>query len=54
MQRRSKLASSTVEMLCFLLGHAEGYKKNKEDRLSQLSFETTACQDMSLEAEKLN
>jgi hypothetical protein len=27
------------------------YKKNKEDRLSQLSYETPACQDMSLGAE---
>jgi hypothetical protein len=29
------------------------YKKDKEDRLSQLSFETPACQDMSLGAEEL-
>jgi hypothetical protein len=31
-----------------------GYKKDKEDRLSQLSFETPACQDMSLGAQELN
>jgi hypothetical protein len=31
-----------------------GYKKNKEDRLSQLSFETPACQDMSWGVEELN
>jgi hypothetical protein len=30
------------------------YKKDKEDRLSYLSFETPACQDMSLGAEELN
>jgi hypothetical protein len=29
------------------------YKKDKEDRLSQLSFETPACQDMSLGEEEL-
>jgi hypothetical protein len=31
-----------------------GYKKDKEDRLRQLSFETPACRDMSLKAEELN
>jgi hypothetical protein len=31
-----------------------GYKKNKERRLSQLSFETPSCQDMSLGAEEFN
>jgi hypothetical protein len=31
-----------------------GYKKDKVDRLSQLSYETPACQDMSFGAEKLN
>jgi hypothetical protein len=31
-----------------------GYKKCKENCLSQLSFETPACQDMSLGAEELN
>jgi hypothetical protein len=31
-----------------------GYKKDKEDRLSQLSFETPACQDVSVRAEELN
>jgi hypothetical protein len=30
-----------------------GYEKDKEDHLSQLSFETPACQDMSLGAEEL-
>jgi hypothetical protein len=30
------------------------YKKDKEDNLSQLSFETPTCQDMSFGAEKLN
>jgi hypothetical protein len=30
------------------------YKKDKEDRLSQLSFETPACQDMRLGAEEFN
>jgi hypothetical protein len=29
-----------------------GYKKDKEDRLSQSSFEMPACQDVSLGAEK--
>jgi hypothetical protein len=29
-------------------------KKDKEDRLSQMSFETPTCQDMSLGAEKLH
>jgi hypothetical protein len=29
-----------------------GYRKCKEDRLSQLSFETPACQDVSLGVEK--
>jgi hypothetical protein len=33
---------------------AEGYKKDKEDRLSPLSFETPACQNMSFGAEELN
>jgi hypothetical protein len=33
---------------------AQGYKKDKEDRLSQLSLETPACQDMNLGAEELN
>jgi hypothetical protein len=31
-----------------------GYKKDNEDRLRQLSFETPACQDMILGAEELN
>jgi hypothetical protein len=31
-----------------------GYKVNKEDCLSQLSFETPACQDMSLVVEQLS
>jgi hypothetical protein len=31
-----------------------GYKKDKEGCLSQLSFETPTCQDMSLGAEELN
>jgi hypothetical protein len=30
------------------------YKKDKEDRLSQLSFEKPACKGMSLGAEELN
>jgi hypothetical protein len=30
-----------------------GYKKDIEDRLSQLGFETPACQDMSLGAGEL-
>jgi PII-like signaling protein len=44
----------TIEGLCFLRGRAGCYNKDKEDRLSQLSFETPACLDMSLEAEELN
>jgi hypothetical protein len=32
---------------------SRGYKKDKEDRLSQLNFETPACQDMSFRAEEL-
>jgi hypothetical protein len=31
-----------------------GYKKDKADSLSQLDFETPACQNMSLGAEELN
>jgi hypothetical protein len=31
-----------------------GYGKDKEDTLSQLSFETPACRDMNLGAEELN
>jgi hypothetical protein len=31
-----------------------GYKKDKEDKLSQLSFETPACQDISLGAVEKN
>jgi hypothetical protein len=31
-----------------------GYKKDKEYCFSQLSYEMPACQDMSLEAGKLN
>jgi hypothetical protein len=31
-----------------------GYKKDKEDCLDQLSFETVACQDMSFGVEELN
>jgi hypothetical protein len=30
------------------------YKKDEEDHLSKLSFETPACQDMNLGAEELN
>jgi hypothetical protein len=30
-----------------------GYEKDKEDCLSQLSFETPACQDISLGTEEL-
>jgi hypothetical protein len=30
------------------------YRKCREDRLRQLTFETSACQDMSLGAEELN
>jgi hypothetical protein len=30
------------------------YKKGKEDRLSQLSFEMQTCQDMSFGTEELN
>jgi hypothetical protein len=32
---------------------SRGYEKDKEDRLKQLSFENSACQDMNLGAEKL-
>jgi hypothetical protein len=32
---------------------SRGYKKDKEDNLSQLNFKTPACQDMSLGAEEL-
>jgi hypothetical protein len=31
-----------------------GYKKDKEGRVIQLSFEKPVCQDMSLVAEELN
>jgi hypothetical protein len=31
-----------------------GYKEDKEGRLSQLSFETSACQDMRLGEEEFN
>jgi hypothetical protein len=30
------------------------YEKDKQDNLSQLSFETSACQDKSLGAEELS
>jgi hypothetical protein len=52
---RGKRASTTIERLCFLRGMCrEVIKKDKEDRLSQLSFETPACRDMSFGAEELN
>jgi hypothetical protein len=37
-----------------VLSGSRGYKMDKDDRLSRLSFETPACQDMSLKAEELN
>jgi hypothetical protein len=51
---RGKHAATAIERLCVLRGLCrEVMKKDKEDRLSQLSFETPACQDMSLGAEEL-
>jgi hypothetical protein len=44
----------TIEELFSVRSVPRGYKKDKEDRLSQLSFETPGCQDMSLGAEELN
>jgi hypothetical protein len=37
-----------------VLSVPSGYKKDKEERLGQLSFETTASQDKRLGAEELN
>jgi hypothetical protein len=43
-----------IEQLFSVRSVSRGYKKNKEDRLSQLSFETQACHVMSPGAEELN
>jgi hypothetical protein len=43
-----------IEDLFSVRSVPRGYKKDKEDRVSQLNFETPACQDMSLGAEELN
>jgi hypothetical protein len=51
---RSKHTSSRIERPFSARSVPRGYKKDKEYRLSQLSLETPACQDMSLEAEELN
>jgi hypothetical protein len=53
MQRLGKHASSTIERLFSAWSVPMGYKKDKEDRLSQLRFETPAYQDMSLGAVEL-
>jgi hypothetical protein len=45
---------ATTEQLFSVRSVLRGYKNDKEDRLSQLSLETPACQDMSLGAEELN
>jgi hypothetical protein len=48
-----KHASSKIETLFSAWSLPRNYKKDKEDCLSQLSFETPACQNMSLGAEEL-
>jgi hypothetical protein len=54
MQGRGKHASSTIEGLCSVRSVPRGYKKYKENRLRQLSFETLACQVMSFGVEEEN
>jgi hypothetical protein len=53
MQRRYEHSVSTIGRLYSAWSVPRGYKKGKEDRLSQFGFETLACQDMSLRAEEL-
>jgi hypothetical protein len=53
MQWHCKHAFLTTEMLFSAWSVPRGYKLDNENRLSQSSFETPACQDMSLGAEEL-
>jgi hypothetical protein len=54
MQRRCKHAFAATERLSFSVWSvSRGYKKDKENRLSYLSFETPDCQDMRMAAEEL-
>jgi hypothetical protein len=45
---------TTIEELFSVRSVPKGYKKDKEDRLSQLRIETPAFQYTILEAEELN
>jgi hypothetical protein len=56
MQRRCKHAFPTIEKPCFLRGPYKVVVKKSSVETSRVesSFETTAHQDMSLEAEELN
>jgi hypothetical protein len=59
MERLGKQVSSKANSrnnrtaVLYLLFVPRGYKKDKEVRLSQLSFETPSCQGKSLRAEEL-
>jgi hypothetical protein len=54
MEQLSKHAQKEEEQ-CFLRGPRRwGYKKEIEDRLSQMNIETPPCQNMSLEAKEQN
>jgi hypothetical protein len=53
MQGRGKHTLTTRNAVFSSWSVPKGYKKDKEDPLGQLSFETPACQDMSLGAVEL-
>jgi hypothetical protein len=59
MERLSKYVSAETNMrnnikaVFSVRSVSRGYRNDKEDRLSQLSFEPLACQDVSLGAEEL-
>jgi hypothetical protein len=58
MERLSKYVSAETNIrnnsraVFSVLSVPRGYRKDKEDRLSQLSFEKPGCQDVSLGAEE--
>jgi hypothetical protein len=54
MQRHCKQAFPIIERLCFLRGPCKVVAKKSSVEKSQSSFETAACQDMSVGAEELN
>jgi hypothetical protein len=54
MQRSCKHAFPTIERLCFLCGTCKVVIKKSSLDKNRVSFETPACQDMSLLAEELN